>query len=218
MPNGAWTRQYTKDGKDITEVLLLIDGYYSLTAHESGNGAFILTKGGSFGKSGMNLHLNQEFHSAGPAEKGVKEDWALQMKGGLLAITTHNESANWQPLDPGQSTSLSGAWLFSGRERDGQMQRRDTDVPRKTMKLLTGTRFQWIAFNTETGEFFGTGGGEYTAEDGAYVEKIRFFSRDDKRVGAELPFQFNTEGTDWHHKGKSSAGEPMYEIWSKRMK
>src|SRR5690606_25744113 len=161
-----------KDGKAITEVLLLIDGYYALTAHETENGAFIMTKGGSFRKSGMNLHLNQEFHSAGPAELGVKEDWALQVKGKGLSITTHNETAVWQALDPGRNTAVSGAWLFSGRERDGEMQRRDTDVPRKTMKLLTGDRFQWIAFNTETGEFFGTGGGEYTADKGAYIEKI----------------------------------------------
>lgn len=216
VPEGAWSRQLDQDGKNLTEVLLLIDGFYSVTAHESANGAFIMTKGGSYRNAQGKLLLHQEFHSTGSAALGAKEEWTLKTKGKDLMITTGSGTAQWAAMDKGQTTALTGAWLFSGRERDGAMQRRDTNVPRKTMKLLTGNRFQWIAFNTETGEFFGTGGGEYTADNGAYIEKIRFFSRNNDRVGAELPFQFSTEGADWHHRGNSSSGEPMYEIWSKR--
>lgn len=219
MPNGAWTREISKDGKMVKEVLLFVDGFYSHTAHESTSGAFISTKGGSFTKDGMNLKLHQEFHSAGAEELGTKEEWQLASADDGLSIRTGGETAIWQPIDVGQKTPLTGAWLFAGRERDGQMQRTSmADQPRKTMKMLTADRFQWIAFNTETGQFFGTGGGEYTAEDGQYVEKIRFFSRDDNRVGAELPFQFSTENGEWHHRGKSSSGDPMYEIWEPRMK
>jgi hypothetical protein len=32
----------------------------------------------------------------------------------------------------------------------------------------------------------------------------------------QLQFQFDVQAKDWHHMGKSSAGEPMYEIWAKR--
>nr|WP_299343463.1 hypothetical protein [Allomuricauda sp.] len=84
------------------------------------------------------------------------------------------------------------------------------------MKILSGTRFQWIAYNTETKEFMGTGGGTYTTENGKYVENIGFFSRDDSRVGASLSFDFELKDGDWHHSGKSSKGNPIYEIWSKR--
>ncbi|MEM1136632.1 MAG: hypothetical protein AAGI07_12415 [Bacteroidota bacterium] len=84
------------------------------------------------------------------------------------------------------------------------------------MKILTPTHFQWIAYNTATGQFFGTGGGTYTAENGTYTENIKFFSRDKSRVGASLTFSFDVQGNDWHHKGKSSKGDPMYEIWSVR--
>lgn len=219
MPNGAWSRELPKDGKTIKEVLVFIDGYYSLTAHESGSGAFISTKGGSFSKNGMQLKLHQEFHSAGAEQLGTTEEWQLEAQKGELSIKMQDGTGTWQSLDVGQKTPLTGAWLFAGRERNGEIQmREDMDQPRKTMKILTGTRFQWIAYNTATGEFFGTGGGEYSAEDGQYVEKIRFFSRNDDRVGAELPFQFSTEGGQWHHRGKSSSGDPMYEVWAKRMK
>ncbi len=85
--------------------------------------------------------------------------------------------------------SLNGAWLITGRKRDGNMVRR-TPGDRKTMKILSSSRFQWIAFNTATGKFSGTGGGSYTAENGNYTEHIEFFSRDNSRVGAELSFQY----------------------------
>ena len=38
---------------------------------------------------------------------------------------------------------------MSGRYRNGVKQTRSTDRPRKTMKILSGKRFQWIAFDTE---------------------------------------------------------------------
>jgi len=31
-----------------------------------------------------------------------------------------------------------------------------------------------------------------------------------------LEFSFEVKDKDWHHKGKSSSGEPMYEVWSLR--
>ena len=51
--------------------------------------------------------------------------------------------------------NLQGAWLMSGRVRNGNTEARDTSRPRKTMKILSGTRFQWIAYNTETKQFSG---------------------------------------------------------------
>ncbi len=120
-------------------------------------------------------------------------------------------------LDDGKPGKLFGAWLFSNRIRNGEMGTpRSADNPRKTMKILSGTRFQWIAYNTETKEFMGTGGGTFTTKDGKYIENIDFFSRDNSRVGASLEFDYELKGNDWHHKGFSSKGDPIYEIWSLR--
>ena len=41
---------------------------------------------------------------------------------------------------------------MSGRYRNGVKQTRSTDRPRKTMKILSGKRFQWIAFDTDKKE------------------------------------------------------------------
>ena len=87
---------------------------------------------------------------------------------------------------------------------------------RKTIKILSATHFQWIAINTETGEFFGTGGGNYSFKDGKYTENIEFFSRDPNRVGASLSFNAELKEGDWHHSGLSSKGDKIYEVWSRK--
>jgi len=105
---------------------------------------------------------------------------------------------------------------MSGRIRDGETQFRDTSRPRKTMKILSGTRFQWIAYNTETKQFMGTGGGTYTTINGEYTENIEFFSRDDSKAGLSLKFNYELIDGNWNHTGFSSKGEPIHEIWSLR--
>ena len=83
----------------------------------------------------------------------------------------------WKRLDDGSPGVLANAWLITGRKRNGEMTQRKPG-PRKTMKILSGARFIWIAYNVETKEFMGTGGGTYTTVDRVYTENIDFFSRD----------------------------------------
>jgi hypothetical protein len=96
------------------------------------------------------------------------------------------------------------------------VQKRDTSVARKTMKILSGTRFQWIAYDTDTKQFLGTGGGTYTTQQGEYAERIEFFSKDETRVGLRLKFNYALKDGDWEHSGLSSKGDPIHEIWSIR--
>lgn len=215
---GAWRQTVASAEGEVAHILLFSGRYFSLTAYLSGNGAFLSTRGGSWSLDGETLKVSYEFDTADSARVGTSEAWNISLKDSKLVLEGEGlDPAPWKTLDADVSTALSGPWLFSGRERDGQVTRRDTtNQPRKTMKILTGARFQWIAYNTETKQFFGTGGGSYTAEDGVYTEHIEFFSRDNSRVGAQLRFEFEVEGGDWHHRGKSSAGEAMYEIWSRR--
>ena len=213
--SGAWNKT-SKNG--LTEILLFAGNYFSMTSYSYEGEPFLLTMGGSFKWQGDQLVFTYEFHTGDSTLVGTQESFKALLKKKNLEITAPGmQASRWAPLDAGKSTALTAAWLFSGRKNDnGEITRRDTNVPRKTMKILTGSRFQWIAYNSETGQFFGTGGGTYTAENGTYTEKIEFFSRDPKRVGAELKFDFRVEGKDWHHSGLNSSGQPLYEIWSTR--
>jgi hypothetical protein len=137
------------------------------------------------------MEVMYEFHSAKPEQVGTSETWTVKQKKKTLSLKGAELEGSWSSLDKGVDSPLDGPWIFSGRKRDGEIQRVDmTTRPRKTMKILTENRFQWIAYNTETGDFHGTGGGNYTATDGVYTENIEFFSRDNSRVGASLEFQF----------------------------
>lgn len=215
--SGSWTTE----ANGINHLLLISGSYFSHTLYGKEDGAFIMTMGGQYSTNDYGqTKATIEFNSQDPSMVGMTHYVDMKREGDQLRIngTEGVVPAEWKSADmTKETTPLTGPWLMAGRKnQNGEISRRETDVPRKTMKLLTGTKFQWIAFNTSTGEFFGSGGGSYEAKDGKYVEKIEFFSRDNTRVGAELPFNFEVQGSDWHHSGKSSKGDPMYEVWTKR--
>jgi hypothetical protein len=215
----AWYTQEMTDSCEAVYQLILNDGYFTKTRYRSDNGGFINTKGGKFLISGDSIRFSYEFDSEDKSKVGSISTYYFKENGGTLSLRSIRKSRTLQPKESSAKTDLTGTYLFSGRkEKNGEITRRNTDQPRKTMKILTGQHFQWIAYNTETGEFSGTGGGRYTAVNGKYQETIEFFSRNNARVGAQLNFEFDKKDNDWHHSGLSSAGEPIYEIWSIRNK
>lgn len=212
---GTWQSSYLDDNGEKVTISVIISGdYFAEAAYKKGE--FLWTQGGSWKAENGEFTEIREFHSNDPEVIGKTVSYPYHFEDGILRF--EGVDLDWKKIDDGTPGKLNGAWLFSGRMRNGEMTRRDTDQPRKTMKILSGTRFQWIAYNTETKEFMGTGGGTYTTGEGQYTETIEFFSRDNDRVGAVLPFEFELKGDEWHHRGKSSKGEPMYELWSRRKK
>jgi hypothetical protein len=212
---GTWERKGALGDQEISYVMLVSGSYFSWTAFYTADGAFIATKGGSFKTMKNELHFTYEFDTADSTMVGVAVKHGMSLKGKNLTL---DGTFKWKQTDGGVKSPLAGSWLISGRKRGEEIVKRSTDGPRKTMKILTPTRFQWIAYNTETKQFMGTGGGAYTAVNGKYTENIEFFSRDKSRVGASLGFDFEVKDGDWHHSGKSSKGDPIYEVWSIRMK
>ena len=72
-----------------------------------------------------------------------------------------NYQSSWEKISL-KENDLQGKWLMLGRVRDGKRQLRNLQRPRKTMKVLINGYFQWIAFNSETFQFSGSGGGKET--------------------------------------------------------
>ena len=191
------------NGKNITHKIMLDENYFVETQYLTKTAEFILTRGGYYNKTETNIiKVNLEFNS-----NFLKDS---------LKLFQIEKKDSWiksfgKPID------LNGKWLMAGRITDEGEKRRDISKPRKTMKFLKNGNFQWIAFNTETFQFFGSGGGTYSAKNGIYTENIQFFSRNNNSVGKILPFNYSLKGVDWHHSGKSSKGDPIYEIWTKRI-
>lgn len=212
---GAWESYHTTDsGERLRSVIIFADKYQVMTTYNAETGEFIKTNGGSWDLDGNMITEKVEFDSKNPDVVGLKTSFKIHINDPILEIP--DSDISFKRLDDGNPGELQGAWLMSGRTIDGKTQTRDTDTPRKTMKILSGTRFQWIAYNTSTKQFMATGGGTYTTKDGKYTENLEFFSRDTSRVGMKLKFDYELLDADWHHFGLSSKGDPIDEIWSLR--
>ena len=207
---GAWVT-----GSEIKMTRIVTPDFFSVAVYKDNE--FISTAGGRWRTDGKNIIELFEFNTAIPDLVGKEVSTPAELKNQKLTLSAGNEKEEWRRLDDGTPGKLAGAWLITGRARDGEMSKM-TPGARRTMKILSGTRFQWIAYNVDTKDFSGTGGGTYTTENGKYTENILFFSRDNSRIGASLQFDFSLADGDWRHKGLSSKGEPIDEVWTKREK
>lgn len=206
---GAWHFQT----ESVEHVLIFQDGYFSHTVFDKENKKFVSSYGGVYKPGSITAQLKIEFDTKNKEDVGKERTVAYLVEGKELTTDITGIRQKWERLDDGRE-NLAGVWRITGRMVDGklnQMQRGD----RKTLKLLSSTRFQWMAINPATKEFFGTGGGTYTFTNGKYTETIEFFSRDSTRVGASLTFDGSVKGDVWNHSGKSSKGDPLNEQWTK---
>ncbi|MDB5263548.1 MAG: rane or secreted protein [Adhaeribacter sp.] len=217
---GAWQLVKTTDPAQTAPnvVKIMVDGYFTAADYNLNNKEFIGAQGGTYTLEKDRYTENLEYFTKDSTKVGISQTYTLSTKGNSLQLTgTRNGkpvTESWERLDAGDSP-LAGAWRIREREtQPGQMSVIQRG-PRKTIKWLSGKHFQWAAINTETKQFFGTGGGTYTLKDGKYTENIQFFSRDPKRVGMSISFDYEVKNGDWHHRGLSTAGNKIYEIWAK---
>jgi hypothetical protein len=216
--DGAW-KLVTQNGKPVTDqefVKIYQDNYFSFGIKNISDNHFVGAGGGPYSYQDGKYSEVLDFFTLDSTQVGSSTSYKIDLSQNRLVLSGNTKKGQleetWEKISDSKD-SLTGNWVFTGRKRDNELTR-STPGARRTVKILSGGRFQWIAFNSETKEFSGTGGGTYTAVDGKYVEKITFFSRDDKRVGASLEFDYELMDGEWHHSGKSSTGSPIYEIWT----
>lgn len=205
--SGAWNLSNAGDEHQ----LFFQDGFFFYTKHQSKN--FELTRGGQYKVENGKIHGTVLFNSADSTEVNQPLDLPFTISDNTLTITTPEGDAPFNRIDDGKAP-LAGVWHITGRmAADGKVNPIHQTGTRQTYKLLTGSKFQWVAIDPAKKQFSGTGGGSYTFKDGKYTENIEFFSRDNSRVGAALVFDGELKDGAWHHKGLSSKGDRIYEVW-----
>ena len=207
---GAWMHQ---NGSE-EHLLLFIDGYNTHSIYSESGRKFIETRGGAYGIDGTKLNIAYEFDTRDNEQTGQSLTYNFSIKNNELTIGANGKTSTYKRIDDG-SAPLAGVWAITSRMQDGKVVPIHRTGTRKTIKILSGTRFQWAAIDPGKKQFSGTGGGTYEFVNGKYTEHIDFFSRDSSRVGASLSFDAKLENGQWHHSGLSSKGEKIYEIWSK---
>jgi|SRR5690606_3828164 len=188
---------------------LFKDGYSMQTIYK--DSVYIRTNGGPFDIHKNLLTVYITFDDVLEQKIGSKQETRLIFEG---ANFIDDEGRIWIK-QPTIESDLSGTYRITGKYNNGKFSPINHTGSRMTLKILVDGYFQWIAFDSDKKEFFGTGGGDYSFQDGKYTEHLLFFSRDNSRVGATLEFNGEIDENDWHHKGKSSKGEPLHEVWTR---
>ena len=208
--DGAWRRT---DASGAAILLTIADNYLMQTTYASDR--FVATRGGAWQRSGDKLQLTVEFDTQDSSLVGQVETYTLTTQKGQLTLTGPAGKQTLSRVEEPAQTALAGLWRITGRANESGQVTTMQRGARKTIKLLTGSRFQWAAINPQTKQFMGTGGGTYRMDGDQYTETIDFFSRDNSRVGRSLTFTAKITGSDWQHTGKSSTGGPVNEVWSR---
>ena len=212
VPKGAWKSQ---EPTGSASTLIVADNYLVIASYSIGNKYFERTEGGPFTMSGNKMTYTPEFNSADTAKIGIPIEFTVTVKDDILTLR-YEEAMVWMRVDDASGEPMAGAWHITERDNgQGSLVPIHQTGTRKTLKLLSKTRFQWFAIDPGVKGFYATGGGTYTVKDGKYTENIQFFSKDNNRVGTSLKFDHKLTNGRWEHTGKSSDGKPVHEIWEK---
>ncbi len=195
-------------------VMINTDKIFSVATYDVPSKKFISSYGGTWRVDGNKLVKKIEWNSKDSTQVGKELTEDIELSGNKL-VGKNKET--WNRLDDGKPGALMGAWIITGNFRNDSVQKRANPFyPRRTMKVLSGKYFHWIAYNVVTKDFQNAGGGTYTTNNGKYTENIEFFTKTSESVGKTLVFDYSFVSGDWRHKGQKSTGGPMDECWSKR--
>ncbi|MGZ5133504.1 MAG: hypothetical protein ACXWCG_00075 [Flavitalea sp.] len=188
---------------------------FSVATYDLPGKKFISSYGGTWRLEGNKLVKKIEWNSKDSNQVGKELTEDVQLEGGKLVSKQNNEI--WGRLDDGKPGDLMGAWIITGNYRNDSVSKRSNPFfPRRTMKVLSGKYFHWIAYNVVTKSFMNAGGGTYTTASGKYTENIEFFTKTSESIGKTLVFNYSFVNGDWRHKGEKSTGGTMDECWTKR--
>lgn len=205
--------QFRKGSEE--QVVIFMDNYFTHSVYDRQHRKFIRTRGGTFILTGEELSVTYEFDTKDREQVGQTVKYELEADEKEIEFDLNGDKQEWSEIDEGNE-GLAGLWTISARQQNGELVPIHQSGTRKTIKILSSTRFQWAAIDPGSRQFMGTGGGSYKFENGQYTENIEFFSRDSTRVGQSLSFNGRLDNGDWHHSGFSSKGDPIYEVWSRK--
>ncbi|MEO0897363.1 MAG: hypothetical protein AAFY71_13235 [Bacteroidota bacterium] len=222
---GAWT-MVQKDGVSNDElaiqmVKILSDGHFMFAFYNSETQQFFSAGGGTYSYANGQYTENIDFHTIDPALAGTSVTFSCKLDGDKWV---HQGNTNGTPIneifqrvDKGSGSDLSGTWKQEFNV-DAAGKRLKLKKHHKKLKILSGTRFQWVEYNSKKGKFISCGGGTYTLANQAYEEKLEFFSTDSTQVGKAFQFECKQAGDEWIHKEKALRGaKPLGvdEVWSR---
>ncbi len=210
---GAWERYHTSDkGENLKSVVVFSDEYQVISTYNAKNGEFVSTNGGTWKLTGVTMTEKIEFDSNNSERIGKKVIFDVFINDSILGIV--GSKIRFKRIDNGEPRKLQGVWVLSKTLINGEAQLMDKNNPIKTIKILSGKRFQWIAYNTETKQLLGTKGGIYLTTKSDYTEILEFISKDYSKIGDSLKFNCRLIDDQWFNTELSKKEGSINEIWN----
>lgn len=208
---GAWGFQQGA----LKNVMIFSGNVFSVASYDVQQKTFAGSYGGTWRIDGDKLIRKIEWHSKDSAQVG--QDWSHHIQLNNTHLSVVSASEKWERLDDGGPGALAGVWVITGNFTNDKVSKRPNPFyPRRTMKVLSGKYFHWIAYNVAGKQFINAGGGTYTTIGDKYTENIEFFTKTPESVGKSLTFDYSFVDGDWRHRGQKSTGGAMDECWTKR--
>ncbi len=157
--NGAWklvseSQSQSEVPSGATAIMILSDGRFSVAYFDREGKQFLGTYGGTFTITGNRYIESYDFNTWDSTQIGNKATLRHTLTNNNWTLSGKRRGSNvqetWQRIDDASQSSLAGAWQITSRLTGSGEMAIITPGPRKTVKMLSGTRFHWIAFNTET--------------------------------------------------------------------
>lgn len=200
---------------DNRTVMICTGNVFSVAQYDITGKSLLHSWGGTWRLTGNQLIRQIEWDSRDSAQVGKEISHTLHATNVTLKLDNLPET--WQRLDDGGPGELAGAWIITGTYNNDKVSKRPNPFfPRRTMKVLSGKYFHWIAYHLTNKQFQHAGGGSYSTVQGKYTENIEFFTKTPASVGKSLSFDYSFVNGDWRHRGEKSTGGTMDECWTKR--
>jgi hypothetical protein len=198
---------------DNRTVMICSGNVFSVATYDIAGKKFSSSYGGTWQVKGNHLLQKIEWNSTDSTTVGKEFTYPINVTTQELTI----DKQSWKKLDDGGPGELAGAWIITGTYNNDKVSKRASPFfPRRTMKVLSGKYFHWIAYHITNKQFINAGGGTYTTVNGKYTENIEFFTKTAESVGKSLSFDYSFVNGDWRHKGEKSTGGAMDECWTRR--
>jgi hypothetical protein len=215
--NGAWRLTEQNNMPTTYEVIKLYsNSYFTYASYNKETGEFLEAKAGMYTLKNLSYKEHLEIDSSKPENSGTSNEYHIKLNGKKMIIThlKSGEEEVWEKFDEADNYKMASCWRIHKKKDEGDTDWRTIEyAPRKTLKMITNSRYQVIALNSETGQFVGSSGGNWSSTADVYIENVEFFSKNQKNVGRSLHFNRNYEDGIWLHSGKNTKGELMMEEW-----
>jgi hypothetical protein len=151
---GAYHMSVKQGNETFTAVKIVTGSYFTIAYYDLAGKKFAGTEGGTYSVNGSNYQENIEFNTMDSTRVGSTVTLQSLIKGSKwqLSGTKYGKkiAETWEQIseEKAQNSPLQGAWRITQRaDPDTGTMSAMQQGPRKTLKMMSDTRFQWIAYN-----------------------------------------------------------------------